>query len=127
MSIWSSNILFGSFLERVIFITLFRHCPTLWNQILKMKILKMLFSSFLTFVINNFELENVDLTLFDVVNSNLHIQRCFNVNLRNPTSQRHINLRAMLKWRWNNCWASFKFLVCFQRILYATPPLIFKN
>ena len=38
-----------------------------------MKILKMLFSSFLTFVINNFESENVDLTLFDVVNSKVYI------------------------------------------------------
>ena len=50
----------------VIFTTLFRCCPTLWNSTLKMKA-----SNVVHF---NFEIHNVDSMLFDVVNSNVEKQ-----------------------------------------------------
>ena len=51
-------------------------------------------------------MDNVDLTLFNVVNFNLEVR---NVALMLiwcwGTSRRHINLKTTLKQRWNVCWA----------------------
>ena len=95
---WSSKIFFAllNFLKMVIFITLFRRWPTLWNATLK---ITKLFRHCLTL------LENVDSTLFNVVNFNVDINNVVSTLIwRCPTSRRHITLTTTFSQLWNICW-----------------------
>ena len=88
------------FFQMVIFTTLFRLCPTLWKSTLKMT----LFRRWLNVIQIKVEIDNINLTLFNVVTFNVDVHNVVSTLIWHcTTSRRHINLKTTLKRRSNVC------------------------
>ena len=85
-----------NFLKMVIFATLFRCWSTLWNSTLKVTTLSN-------------EVDNVYLTICNVVNFNVDIHNVVSTLIRHcPTSQCHITLTTTLRPCWKVSWVLTK-------------------